>query len=54
MAKFTVHLMTPYCTWEDIEAADEDAAIRKCALEKGFDCNEVQSWLACHENDEEE
>ena len=45
MKKFTVHLMTPYVTWEDVEAEDSDAAIAKCALEKCYDINEVSSWL---------
>lgn len=53
MPEFTVHLMTPYCTWEEIEAKDEDEAIAKCAQEKGFDCNEVQTWLATSEDEEE-
>jgi len=54
MKKFTVYLMTPYSTWEDVEAEDEDKAIAKCSLEEGFDCNEVQSWLATSDDDEED
>ena len=56
MKKFTVHLMHPYVTWEDVEAKDEDEAIAKCRNEStiGNDCNEVQSWLACSEDEEDE
>jgi hypothetical protein len=56
MKKFTVHLMHPYVTWEDVEAKNEDAAIEKCRAEStiGNDCNEVQSWLACSEDEEDE
>ena len=30
--KYTVHFMTAYCTWEGIEAKDEDEAIKKMQL----------------------
>jgi len=53
MKKFTVYLMTPYSTWEDVEAEDEDKAIAKCSTEAGFDCNEVQSWLATSDDEED-
>ena len=56
LKKFTVHLMHPYVTWEDVEARDENEAIAKCMDENvpGSDCNEVQSWLACSEDEEDE
>ena len=53
MKKFTVYLMTPYSTWKDVEAEDEDKAIAKCSTEAGFDCNEVQSWLATSDDEED-
>ena len=52
MKTFTVHLMKPYCTWESVEAKDEDEAISKCTLKDGFDCNEVHQWLACSEDED--
>jgi hypothetical protein len=53
MKKFTVYLMTPYLTWEEVMAKDEDAAISQCSTEAGFDCNEVQTWLATSEDEED-
>ena len=55
MKKFTVHLMHPYVTWEDIEAPDMDTAIEKCRHESviGNGCNEIQSWLACPDEEDE-
>ena len=33
MKKYDVRLMTPYVSWENIEAEDEQAAIAQCTLE---------------------
>jgi hypothetical protein len=54
MKKFTVHFMTPYCSWENVEAKDEDDAIRQCQVPAEFDANEPGSFLAVQTDDEEE
>jgi len=53
MPKFTVHLMTPYCTWGNVEAKDEDEAVRKCGTPPEFDLNEPFSFVAVEEQEEE-
>lgn len=54
MSKFTVYLMTPYCTWENVEAKDEDEAIRKCDSPPEFDWTEPHTFLAVEEEEEDE
>ena len=54
--KFTVHMLRPYVSWEDVEADNQDAAIEKCrndpAVSTVYDCNEITSWIANEEEDE--
>ena len=50
MPKFTVHLMTPYCTWEGVEAVSWKEAIKKCHIPPEMDGNERCAFVA----DEEE
>lgn len=52
MPKFNVYLMTPYCTWEDIEAEDETEAIAQCDYPPEFDLADGCEWVAV-ELDEE-
>ena len=40
MPRFTVHLLTPYITWEGVEADDEDDAIHKCGFPPELDVND--------------
>jgi len=55
--KFTVHMLRPYVSWEDVEADDQDAAIEKCrndpAVSAVYDCNEITSWIANEEESDE-
>ena len=49
MPKFTVHLMTPYCSWEDVEAKNRKEAIDKCHIPPEFDCNDPFVFTAVEE-----
>jgi len=51
---FTVHFMSPYVTWENIEAKNEDDAINKCPIPAEFDANEVGHFLAIEEENDED
>jgi len=53
VGRFTVHLMTPYCTWENVEAKDEDEAIKKCEIPPEFDGNEPHSFMTSEEEEDE-
>jgi hypothetical protein len=54
MKKFNVYFMTPFVTYENIEAKDEDDAIRQCSVPAEFDANEPSTFMAIEtENDEE-
>lgn len=48
---YTVYFMSPYCTWEGVEAKNEDDAIRKCPVPPEFDANEVGHFLAIEEEE---
>ena len=52
MAKFTVYLMTPCLTWEDVEAKNKDEAIRQCENFPipGEADGEPHSWLVKKED----
>ena len=52
--KYTVHLMTPYCTWEGVEADSEDEAIKKCDIPPEMDGNERCTFVADEEDEEDE
>ena len=54
MSKFTVHLMTPYCTWEGVDAKSKKEAILKCEIPPGFDFNEPSTFVAFKENEGED
>jgi len=45
MKKYDVHLMTPFCSWENIEAEDERGAIAQCSSEVWPDQYEPVSYL---------
>jgi hypothetical protein len=47
--KYTVHLMTAYCSWEDIEAKSEAEAIEKVQYPPEFDCNDQHTFVAIEE-----
>jgi len=53
--KFTVHMLRPCLSWEDVEADNQDEAIKKCRNDPVvlavYDCNEITSWLATEEED---
>lgn len=51
MPKFTVHMLTSYCTWEDVEAKDEDEAISKCPIPGEFDCNDPCHFIAIEDKE---
>jgi hypothetical protein len=55
MAKFTVHLLTADCTWEGVEANNEDDAIKKCqdGVPSYFDWTEPHTFIACKEEVED-
>ena len=50
MLKWTVYLMIPYATWEDVEAENETQAIEKCDINSIAnvlpDSSEPSSWMA--------
>ena len=54
--KFTVHMLRPYVSWENVEADNRDAAIEKCRnapdVSSVYDCNEITSWIATEEEEE--
>jgi len=53
MPKFTVHFMTAYCTWENVEAENEDEAIAQCEVPAEFDYCEAFHFCAIPEEDED-
>ena len=40
LKKYDVHLMTPFCSWENIEAEDERSAIAQCHCSQWPDEND--------------
>ena len=52
MAEYTVLFMTPYATYENVEATNEDEAIRKCEMPAEFDANEPHMWMAICEKED--
>ena len=52
MSKYTVHMMTPYCSWENVEAKNKKEAIDKCHIPPTFDCNEQFMFTAIKERKE--
>lgn len=49
MPKYTVYFLTPHSLWKDVEAENEDEAIRKCGTPPEFDGNEPSEWVAIEE-----
>ena len=51
MRRYTVHLMTPYCSWGRIEADSKEMAIRICKQDKPkeLDPGEPIQFLAMEE-----
>lgn len=49
MKKFTVHFMTPYCTWEGVEAKSKKEAIKKCSVPDEHGMNTPGSFMAIEE-----
>ncbi len=49
--KYTVYLMTPYCTWEGIEAGCEEEACDKVSIPPFFDFNEPHKLYAIEEEE---
>lgn len=54
MKKFTVHFMTPYCSWEHVEAENQEKAIESIGTSEFFDANEPFMWVASEEESEED
>lgn len=55
MKKFTVHLMTPYCSWEGVTAKDEKEAIAQCTMPEEFDYGcDAYTLIAIEESTDEE
>lgn len=48
MRTFTVHLLTPYCSWEGVEANNEKEAISHCSPIAEPDA-EYQTFVAIEE-----
>ena len=44
--KFTVYLMTPKLTWENVEADNADDAIEQCQNDTCFDADKPERYLA--------
>ena len=53
MKTYTVHLLTPYCSWEGVEAKSQKEAMRKCNPIAEPDSSEYQTMVAILENDDE-
>lgn len=53
MPLYTVHFMTPFCSYEGIEAGSEDDAIAQCFIPAEFDANEPCVFVAIEEEEEE-
>lgn len=47
--KYTVHLMMPYTTWQNIEADSKKEAISKCEFPRECDIQDIHSWAAVKE-----
>lgn len=59
MPKFTVYALTPYTTWEGVEAESEKDAIKKVQSDPGldcYDCNDGPMYFeaVCEDDDKEE
>jgi len=52
LCTWTVYLMVPYMTWEDIKARTEGEALDRCHYPWEFDCNEPHYWLAVEEEED--
>lgn len=46
MAKYTVHFMTSFCSWEDVEAESEEDAIAQCSVPNEHDANDPTTFVA--------
>jgi len=51
LKKYTVHFMTPYCTWEGVHARSKKEAIDKCPIPSEYDMNEPGMFSAIEEVD---
>lgn len=54
MKKFTVHFLTPFCSWGNIEARDAGEAIHQCQVPDEFDGNLYCQFVAIEEEDNAE
>lgn len=54
MPKYTVHLMTAYCTYKGVEANGEDEAMKKVHFPPEFDINDPHTLVAYEEEEDDE
>lgn len=54
MPKYTVYLMTPYETWEEVEAATKEEAVNKCGFDPEYPEDLPHRWVVEEEDDVEE
>lgn len=49
MPKYTVVMLAPYCTWEDVNAQNKEEAIKQCSTPPEFDGNDICTFIAIPE-----
>lgn len=50
LKRYTVHFMSPYCSWYGVQARSMKEAISKCPIPPEYDMNEPGHFIALEED----